>query len=176
MKMYDVIVERRNGIYHASAPALPGISVEGSSRDEAIVKAKEAIEDFFKSAEVTTIAVEVPASEYSFADRWIHQAGIQRQDPADPLYQEYLAELAREKQRQREEAEGEADAEPLGRNRQNPDLDRRSPRVWLETAGMFVGDEEAMWRHIEEIEAERKRQREEVEREYDLLEAKGEGG
>jgi hypothetical protein len=59
-------------------------------------------------------------------------------------------------------------------NRQNPKLDRRSPRIWLETAGRFVGDEEAMWRHIEEIEAERKRQREEVEREYDLLEAKGE--
>ncbi|MDX2041503.1 MAG: type II toxin-antitoxin system HicB family antitoxin [Acidobacteriota bacterium] len=56
-----------------------------------------------------------------------------------------------------------------------PGLDKRSPRIWLETAGMFAGDEEAMWQHIEEIEAERRRQREEVEREYDLLEAKGKG-
>jgi len=169
MKMYDVIVERRNGVYHASVPTLPNISVEASSRDEVVANAKKAIEDFFKSAEVTTVAVEVPDSGFPFADRWIHQAGIQRQDLTDPLYQEYLAELAREKQRQREEAEPEVDAEQLEMNRRNPNLDRRSPRIWLETAGLFVGDEEAMWRHIEEIEAERNRQREEVDREYDLL-------
>jgi predicted RNase H-like HicB family nuclease len=47
----------------------------------------------------------------------------------------------------------------------------RSPRNWIESAGMFVGDEEAMLQHIEEIYAERRRQREEVEREYDLLDS-----
>jgi len=117
MKMYDVIVERRNGVYHASVPTLPNISVEASSRDEAVANAKKAIEDFFKSAEVTTVAVEVPVEM----------------------------------------------------NRQNPNLDRRSPRVWLETAGMFVDDEEAMLKHIEEIHAERKLQREAVERELDIV-------
>jgi len=37
----------------------------------------------------------------------------------------------------------------------------------IESAGMFKGDEEAMLEHIEEIYAERRRQREEVERELD---------
>ncbi len=47
----------------------------------------------------------------------------------------------------------------------------RSPRNWIESAGMFAGDEEAMLQHIEEIYAERRRQREEVEREFDLLDS-----
>ena len=43
-----------------------------------------------------------------------------------------------------------------------------SPQAWLEAAGKFKGEEETMQEHIEEIYAERKRQREEVERELDL--------
>ena len=46
-----------------------------------------------------------------------------------------------------------------------------SPQAWLSTAGKFKGDEEAMLQHIEEIYAERRRQREEVERELDLAKA-----
>jgi predicted RNase H-like HicB family nuclease len=42
-----------------------------------------------------------------------------------------------------------------------------SPQAVLRAAGKFKGDEEAMLRHIEEIYAERRRQREEVEREID---------
>ena len=38
-----------------------------------------------------------------------------------------------------------------------------SPQAWLRDAGAFVGDEEAMLQHIEEIYAERRRQREEAE-------------
>ena len=45
-----------------------------------------------------------------------------------------------------------------------------SPQAWLQSAGKFKGDEEAMQEHIAEIYAERKRQREEVECELDLLE------
>ncbi len=43
-----------------------------------------------------------------------------------------------------------------------------SPQAWLQSAGKFKGDEEAMQEHIAEIYAERKRQREEVERELDF--------
>ena len=46
-----------------------------------------------------------------------------------------------------------------------------SPQAWLEAAGKFKGEEDAMQEHIEEIYAERKRQREEVERELDLIAA-----
>jgi predicted RNase H-like HicB family nuclease len=164
MKMYDVIVERNNGVYRASVPTLPNLSVEGATCDEAVANAKTAIEEFFKSAEVTTVSVDVPAdefrpytrpsdllrwtalysrpatpldeefeaelaaekqrqreeaelefelaeSEYPHAERWLRAAKITKEDPNDPLYQEFLAGLAAEKQHQREEAEREAETE-----------------------------------------------------------------
>ncbi len=51
-------------------------------------------------------------------------------------------------------------------------LRQGSPQAFLQAAGMFVGDEEAMLEHIEEIYAERRRQREEIEREMELAESK----
>jgi predicted RNase H-like HicB family nuclease len=45
----------------------------------------------------------------------------------------------------------------------------------LRVAGKFKGDEAAMLQHIEEIYAERRRQREEVEREIDEEERKARG-
>jgi len=48
-----------------------------------------------------------------------------------------------------------------------------SPQAVLRAAGKFKGDEEAMLQHIEEIYAERRRQREEVEREIDEAERRG---
>lgn len=47
-----------------------------------------------------------------------------------------------------------------------------SPQAFLQAVGLFAGDEEAMREHIEEIYAERRRQREEVERELDMAEGK----
>ena len=41
----------------------------------------------------------------------------------------------------------------------------RDPQTWIQSLGKFKGDEEAMQQHIEEIYAERRRQREEAERE-----------
>jgi len=49
-----------------------------------------------------------------------------------------------------------------------PTSNRRSPQNWIRSAGKFADDEEAMRQHIEEIYAERRRQREEAEREADL--------
>ena len=140
MKMYDVIVKQHNGGYRATVLTLPSLLAEGSTRDEAVINVKQAIEEFFKSAELRTVAVDLPSGKFSLAEKWLQEARGTQQN-ADPA----------------------------------PNLDKRSPRIWLETAGMFAGDEEAMWQHIEEIEAERRRQREEVEREYDLLEAGSNG-
>jgi predicted RNase H-like HicB family nuclease len=47
-----------------------------------------------------------------------------------------------------------------------PIIRRDSPQAVLQAAGKFVGDEEAMLQHIEEIYAERRKQREMVEKEY----------
>ncbi len=60
MKTYDVIVQQENGVYRASVIALPNVTAEGRSRDEALEKARVAITDFFKTAEVTTVSVDLP--------------------------------------------------------------------------------------------------------------------
>lgn len=48
-------------------------------------------------------------------------------------------------------------------NAQDPALRPGSPQSVLNAAGTFVGDEEAMLQHIEEIYAERRRQAEETD-------------
>ena len=51
---------------------------------------------------------------------------------------------------------------------ETPQYNPRNPRdrqTWIRSLGRFKGDEEAMRQHIEEIYAERRRQREEAERE-----------
>lgn len=53
----------------------------------------------------------IAAQEYPIAERWALEMGIEREDPNDPLYQAYRAELAAEKKRQYEEAEREAEAD-----------------------------------------------------------------
>jgi predicted RNase H-like HicB family nuclease len=55
MKTYDVIVERQNGHYRALIPTLPSISVEGTTRDEAVINAKAAAECYLSKVEVTTV-------------------------------------------------------------------------------------------------------------------------
>jgi len=110
---YAVIVEQKNGTWRAVIPALPDLSAEGTSYDEAVSNIKQAAETYLSKVVVTTVEVGAPESLSS---------------------------------------------------------NRRSAKNWLRSAGKFVGDEEAMLQHIEEIYAERRRQREEVEREIDLSE------
>jgi len=107
MWIYDVIIEQHNGHYRASIPALPNMSAEGASRDEAVRNVKEAAQHFLAEVEVTTIQVDIPKRRYSTA------------------------------------------------------------KDWLESAGKFAVEEDVMLQHLEEIYAERRRQREEVEREID---------
>jgi predicted RNase H-like HicB family nuclease len=81
MKNFEVIVQQVNGVYRATVLALPQIKTEGASRDEALLRAQAAIEEFFKRAEVVRV----------------------------PLYQQFLANLAADKLRQREEAQRDAE-------------------------------------------------------------------
>jgi len=48
---------------------------------------------------------------YPIAEGWLRAAHLSPKDPNDPLYQEYLAELAADKQRQREEAGRDVEVE-----------------------------------------------------------------
>lgn len=105
---YPVIIEQKNGVWRAVIPALSDLTAEGASRDEAVLRARLAAEEYLSSVEVTTIRLSAPQPQ-----------------PVSP----------------------------------------RSPREWINSAGKFAGDEEAMQEHIEEIYAERRRQREQAERE-----------
>lgn len=113
---YAVIVEQDNGIYRARIPALPNLTAEGQSRDQALHNVWQAAEDYLAKVEVATIEVAAPP---------------QRLRPG-------------------------------------------SPKSVLAAAGKFKGDEEVMLQHIEEIYAERRRQRAEVERELDEAERRAE--
>jgi predicted RNase H-like HicB family nuclease len=106
---YSVILEKVNGHYRATIPALIDLMAEGKTRDEALQNVYRTAETRLAKIEIATIEMSVPQAL-------------------------------------------------------RPD----SPQAWLLAAGKFKGEEEAMKEHIDEIYAERKRQREEVERELDL--------
>jgi len=108
MRTFDVIVQRENGAYRAFVPSLPNILAEGTSRDEAVKKVKEAIENFFTTAEVTTVSVDVPADEfrpYSTARDWLRQAALYS-EPDDEMAR-HIEEIYAERKRPREAVERE---------------------------------------------------------------------
>jgi predicted RNase H-like HicB family nuclease len=55
MKKYDVIIEQQNGIFRALIPMLPNIVAEGATRDEAIINAKTAAQNYLANVEVATV-------------------------------------------------------------------------------------------------------------------------
>jgi predicted RNase H-like HicB family nuclease len=93
MKTYDVIVRLVNNVYVAVVPALPGIRAEGSTRDDALSRARQSIEDFFKSAEVVSVSVDVPAVEFrpyeTENDQLRRQALLTFPDDKDAMESDY---------------------------------------------------------------------------------------
>ncbi len=104
MKTYDVIVRLVSNVYVAVVPALPGIRVEGTTRDDALFRAKQAIEDYFKSAEVVSVSVDVPAIEFrphaTVNDRLREQVLTAS---SDDMEAEVYLNIAAERLREREE-------------------------------------------------------------------------
>ena len=140
MKTFDVIVGKQNGHFLASVRDYPHLAQIGATAEEAVGKAKSAMEEFLTTAQVVTVAVNAPeangssvqqlqaaadaaeiaASEYPLAEAWARRAGLRKQDPNDPDYQSFLASLAFLKQQDREYSRREAErlenetyAEPL---------------------------------------------------------------
>ncbi|NOT60947.1 MAG: hypothetical protein HOP19_12080 [Acidobacteria bacterium] len=129
MKTFDVIVGKQNGHFLASVLDYPHIVQIGATAEEAVGKAKSAMEEFLTSAQVVSVTVNAPvsngssvqqlqaaesvASEYPLAEAWARKAGIRWQDPNDPVYQSYLASLALLKHQEREAARLEAESEVM---------------------------------------------------------------
>jgi hypothetical protein len=108
MKSVDVLVGKQNGHFLAWAKDYPSIAESGSTVDEAVSKAKSAVEDFLMSLQVVRVTLNVPeGSGYSTAQDWLEAAQLYQQEN-DETYQQYQAQLAAEKQRQLEASELEA--------------------------------------------------------------------
>ena len=187
MKSFDVVVGKQNGHFLAAVLAYPHIAGVGATAEEAVVNAKSAMEEFLTSAQVVTVTVaapetsassvqhshitaeaaEIAASEFPLAEAWARKMGIRWQDPNNPDYQSYLASLAFLKQQEREAARLET-----VQLAEHPLREQGISTVeeLLRVAGSFKGDAALMEQHIEEIYADRRRQREEVGQELDALE------
>jgi predicted RNase H-like HicB family nuclease len=116
MKSFDVIVQRKNGIYRATAPSLLNLATEGKTRDEALHRMQEAIEDFFKSAEVVTVSVDVPALEYrpyATANDHLRDQALYSHAEDEDIEARHIKEIYAERRREREECERELDLEEL---------------------------------------------------------------
>ena len=135
MKSFDVVVGRQNGHFLAAVVAYPHIAEIGTTVEEAVSKAKSAVEDFLTSLQVVTVTVDVPeVSGYATANE--QREAVQRElenvaalnnpayppgspkallkaiaacriDPNDQTYQQYVAAMEAEEQRQWEEFERE---------------------------------------------------------------------
>lgn len=108
MKPYEVIVERSNGHFRALFPALPNISVEATTRDEAIAAATMAAQQYLREVEITTVH--------------LAESITSQQD-----YQQSLAELAGDEEGQRGESQRKVGCEitPV------PEPDSEPNRRWM---------------------------------------------
>lgn len=105
-RTYEVIIERERGHYRASLTSLPRVSVEADTRDEALGQLRQAATNYLQNVELATIELDLPEGQIRLGSPQDVLNAIEscKLDVQSEFYQEYLANLAAEKQRQREEA------------------------------------------------------------------------
>jgi hypothetical protein len=81
---YTILVEKNEGHYQASVPALPGCVAEGMTRANTLEKIQQAIIDRLSKVEITTIDVE------TVADPWEPFIGMWKEDST---WDEFQAEI-----------------------------------------------------------------------------------
>lgn len=96
---YTVIVEcEQKGRYRAQIPSLPGLSVEGTTLQEALTEARKEAMSYLSRVTVTTIEVDLPPSRLSSAQAWLEAAGTFE---GDREQSQHFAKLATKRQKQR---------------------------------------------------------------------------
>lgn len=93
-----VIVEREAEHYRARVPSLPGLSVEGTTVEEAIRGAQQEVASYLSRVAVATIEVDLPALHLSSAQAWLDAAGTFK---GDQDQSQHFATLAAKRQKQR---------------------------------------------------------------------------
>ncbi|MGH9754481.1 MAG: type II toxin-antitoxin system HicB family antitoxin [Blastocatellia bacterium] len=150
MKSFDVIVHRKNGAYRAIATSLLNLTTEGKTRDEALHRMQEAIEDFFKSAEVVTVSVDVPALEYrpyATANDHLRDQTLYSYAEDEDMETRHVKEIYAERGREREERERELDLDEIRtrqRERRMEELKRRQledqDSLWAQESDEMKGN------------------------------------
>ncbi len=88
---YMVLLRRRPlGTYVAVAPAAPGCTGEGGTRNEALSRLKASVEDWLVDTEITTIDVAVPEPvDGRSLNPWLMTAGMFADDRTlEPMLRE----------------------------------------------------------------------------------------
>jgi predicted RNase H-like HicB family nuclease len=103
---YPVLIEQKNGAYHAVIPALANLSAEGDSAVEALQKVQQAAQEFLAS--VTVASVELPSVE----DQTLRPGSPQSVLKALEVFRgdeealrEHFAEIAAEREQERDALE-----------------------------------------------------------------------
>ncbi len=82
MMRYTVLLHcHSSGIYEALAPAVPGCTGTGNTRNEALAHLESALRDRLERTEVTSIDIDFPKTEGKRQNPWLATAGIFADDP-----------------------------------------------------------------------------------------------
>jgi predicted RNase H-like HicB family nuclease len=103
---YPVIIEHNNGVFRAIIPALPALSAEGASREEAVANAQRAVDTYLAQVEVATIEINLPQEQWprpGTPEAWLK--AVEPFVGDEEAIREHFAEIAAERQREREEME-----------------------------------------------------------------------
>ncbi len=82
---YQILVKQQNNSFLATALGIPECSVEAQTREQAVIKAREAIENWLAQGEIITVEVETASS-----NPWLKLHG-QLKD--EPLFDDFVAEV-----------------------------------------------------------------------------------
>ncbi len=87
---YTVLLHRySDGNYEAVAPAVPGCTGKGSTRDEALTQLGDTLRDWLGQTEITSTDVDLPKSEENRQNPWLATAGMFADDPTlEPMVRE----------------------------------------------------------------------------------------
>ena len=86
---YLVLVEKHDGVYTATVPALPGCRSQGVTEKEALQNIQAVIADLLSRVTVATVEVEAPPNGLSL-HTWSRFAGMWKDDPS---FDDFLAQI-----------------------------------------------------------------------------------
>jgi predicted RNase H-like HicB family nuclease len=93
---YLVILEKHDGAYTATVPALPGCCSQGVSEEEALHNIRAAIAETLARVTITTVEVEETPKEVAIQSKedsvhtWAKYAGMWKDDPS---FDDFLAQI-----------------------------------------------------------------------------------